>query len=253
MNAGQLRKTVYNKKLSAQLNTLINNFESRHAGERGVSTKRELLAKRIEKFNPEWPGLAQSQLTHEQRVRQWRKRSALRLAEMAGQKFDEHGYDRGDYLTTYALDFIAPHEGSANAPYLDAGGEGLGLISICRTRIYAKSYGHAPGEASTRYLVGKNEAGTYFAHPVSKKCTTVAEAVDWIWSGYSAKLVLRQGDIALISTNGGPKIPTLPRGHEVKGRRIMHATHPPIRLPRKGERVIVARRAYIFVSDATRD
>jgi hypothetical protein len=187
------------------------------------------------------------------RYKAWIARKAVELADKAGQKFDEHGSGRGDYMTTRGIDYIAPWKGSAKAPFFDMGGEGLGLVEITRKRVYAKSYSFGPSFASTRYLVGKNEAGTYFTHPVPATCSTVESAIQWIWGGHARDVVARQGDIALIR-GAGPKLPSnLPSGHRVDGNQIVHATHPTIRIPGKGERVIVGRRAFVRVSEATRD
>ncbi len=180
-----------------------------------------------------------------------------RLAEGAGYASDEHGtYKRGDWWSVKALDFVGP-EVSVAAPYLDQGGEGLGLIAVQRKRVYAKSSRWFPSHAESRYLVGRNEIGTYFAHPVPNSCTSVVEALDWIWSGNAwvnetANIIARQGDIALVKGKG-PKVPDLPKGHRVEGEQIVHNTHPAIRLPGKGERIIVAKRAAARVSPGTRD
>jgi len=187
----------------------------------------------------------------------WGIKQGHALAERAGQNFDEHGSSSGDYLSTGVVDYVSPWDGSAAAPYCDMGGEGLALIRITRTRVYAKSSKWFPARAFTLFLVGKNEAGTYFAHPVAKTCETVADAVQWIWGGRARDIIARQGDIALIGGNGGPKLPNdgLPRGHVIDEAAgiVRHSTHPDIPLPGKGQRIIVGRRAAVYASDATRD
>lgn len=187
----------------------------------------------------------------------WRRmmgkgRQAEKLATDAGQMWDEHGSSRGDYLTTTGLDWVNPAEAKAT-PYCDMGGRGLALIEITRKRVYAKSSKWYPRETSTRYLVGRNEAGTYFAHAVPAKIGSVRGAVDWIWNGKAEAIIARQGDIALITSRGPARIPPLPSGHRVNGSMIYHETHPAIRKPDYGEAVIVARRAVVRASNETRD
>lgn len=171
-------------------------------------------------------------------------------------RVDEHGFGEWNgSLSVYVRDFIAPWQGSAKSPYFDMGGEGLALITLSRTREYSKAYTrrYGYGHASTRYLVGKNEAGTYFCHSVSKECNNVLGAIDWIWNGHSDKIVQRQGDIALIK-GVGPKYPAgIPRGHVVGDDKITHATHPDLPLPGKGQRIIVGRRAAEYVGRNARD
>lgn len=189
------------------------------------------------------------------REKQWREGEGRKLAEKAGRNYDEHGYASGDYRVTTVLDFVPPWE-SVTAPYLDSGGEGLALIAITRTRKYAKSSKWYPSEARSAFLVGRNEAGTYFAHAVPADCISVAGAVSWIWGGREADLISRQGDIALIRGNAGPKLPAaLPEGHIVNHDLgvIQHKTHPDLRIPGKGERIIIGRRATPRASAETRD
>jgi hypothetical protein len=190
--------------------------------------------------------------SHKSRLSHWKARQALDLAAMAGQRFDEHGSGRGDYLSTWYCDFVDRFE-SIKAPYHDAGGQGLALIEVSRTRVYAKSCSWGSSSAATKYFIGRNEAGTYFAHPVPASCHTVLDAVRWIWAGQADRIIARQGDIALIF-GAGPKMPSvLPWGHKVEGDKIVHATHPTIPMPCKGQRIIIGRRAAARVSEATRD
>jgi hypothetical protein len=186
----------------------------------------------------------------ESRKADWIKRQGLELAAQAGYRPDEHGFSsRGDHQRIVVIDYIPPRH-SAAAPYFDAGGAGLALIRIDRTRVYARSSKWSPSVATTYYVVGRNEAGTYFGHPVVAS-TSVAEALDWMWSGY--EIVVRQGDIAIARNGKSGYIPDLPVGHRVEGEQIVHATHPAIRLPGRGERIVIARRASARVSRATRD
>jgi len=190
--------------------------------------------------------------SRERRVRTWRVRSAEALAQAAGYRSDEHGaWARGDHITVRGLDFVPPYL-AASAPYFAQAGAGLGLVNVERKRVYAHSCSWYPSFANTVFLVGRNEAGTYFAHPVPNRIRTVRDAISWIWSGMEDQIVQRQGDIALARARG-TKIPTLPPGHRLDGDRIVHATHEPLRLPGVGERIIVARRAATLAARATRD
>lgn len=229
---------------------IIAQFEERIHGSRGAPQKREEFYVRVAKII----ALSRVPLSRNRAVFAPKRRQALGLARMAGQFYDEHGYERGDYLQTSPIDYVHPKD-ARKAPYHDYGGAGLALVRISRKRVYAKSYQSRYGgaETSTHYLVGRNESGTFFAHPVPRNITTVAEACQWIWDGKANDIIRRQGDIALIR-GSGPKLPSgIPRGHVITGTAIVHATHPPIPMPAKGERIIVARRAHITASDATRD
>lgn len=177
------------------------------------------------------------------RVRVGRRRAAVELAaRLTSLPKDEHvGYDRGDYHSVSGLDFATPSEARR---FLATPGTCLALVNVTRTRRYAKSYGHGPSTASQAYLVGQNEAGTGFAHAVPKTCSSIDDAVRWIWGCAPEALVARQGDVALV-WGRGPKMPYLPSRHEVDAdaRIIRHPTHPDLPLPGPGQRVIVGRRA----------
>jgi hypothetical protein len=186
------------------------------------------------------------------RKKQWIQDEGLKLAAKSGQRFDEHGYNSGTYMNTSVLDFIPARE-AKESPFFDMGGEGLAVVSVSRKTVYARSCTWRPSEASTHYLIGRNEAGTYFAHSVPKTCETVKQAVSWIWQGLEKSIICRQGDIALIKGNGPKNLNKLPAGHIVNGDYITHKTHPRIRLPRTGERIIIGRRAATLVSRNSRD
>ncbi len=240
------------------LNSLVDRFEVRIGGKPGAEDARDRFfagLQRIIKSRKSGSRPLPPVQYHNTRFDRWVRKSALDLASKANVKSDEHrSWDRGDHLTVSSLDFVPPWE-SAAAPYHDMGGEGLALVTVTRTRVYAKSSRYAPSEVSTTFLVGRNECGTYFSHPVSPNCTTVEEAVQWIWNGKAYNIISRQGDIALISGNGGPKMPKyLPSGHKVAGGFVLHETHPALPMPYKpGERIIVGRRAAERASEATRD
>lgn len=231
----------------------IEKFESRISGKRGAEDARDRFFADLQNLYAR--PAAPIKQTDTVRLHNWKVASARTLAEKAGANFDEHAsYHSGDYMTTRGLDFIG-HWESTPAPYCDMGGEGLGLVEVSRTRVYAKSSNWRPSSVATRFLVGKNEAGTYFSHPVSPNCSTVENALQWIWGGKAHLIIQRQGDIALIGGNGGPKMPAqLPWGHKVNGDIITHATHPDLPVPSKpGERIIVGKRAAERASEATRD
>lgn len=224
----------------SRISDALRKFEARIGGTRGAEDVRDRFYAGLRRIyvRPAPP----TRLPHDLRLCAWKQRSALRLAAMAGRHYDEHGYRRGDYRTTTGIDYIPPHL-SAAPPYCDSGNAGLGLIEIERTRIYARSSKWYPSKTSTRFLVGRNETGTHFAHPVPGACETVYEAVQWIWSNQANRIVQRQGDIALV-WSAGPKMPArLPVGHRIVDHHVIHVTHPPLPLPGKGQRIIVGRRA----------
>jgi len=172
------------------------------------------------------------------------RRAAVELARRVTALPDEHGFsrsDRGEHYTLTGVDFVAPRQA---AKYMATPGTCLGLVNLSRTRVYPHSCKWRPSTATQKYLIGTNEAGTGFAHPVAPSCSTVEQAVCWIWGVSPDRLLVRQGDIALISGNGGPRMPrALPSKHVVEGDVIVHPTHPAIPLPAKGQRLIVGRRA----------
>jgi hypothetical protein len=247
-----------NEKAQVNAENLAAKFEEAIKHKKGAPARRRKFYAALEEYLLRFRSIKyhESYLTpeeyHNSRLKRWKERQALDLAAMAGQRFDEHGYGRGDYMYTHYFDFV-DRFASVQAPYHDLGGQGLALVSINRTRVYSKKSNWRPSETSTRYFIGRNEAGTYFAHPVPESCRSVLDAVQWIWSGQANKIISRQGDIALIFGHG-PKMPArLPWGHKIEGDKIVHATHPTIPLPGKGQRIIVGRRAAAKVSEATRD
>ncbi len=179
-------------------------------------------------------------------------RKAVALAAGAGLDYDEHGYDRGDHRTTKGLDFVTP-KFAKSAPYFDMGGEGLGLIEVERKRVYARRCMWSPSRAYSRFLVGKNEAGTYFAHAVPNSIESVREALTWMWQGKEMTILARQGDVALCAGKAR-KLPALPEGHRVDIERglIVHDTHPALPLPGAGQYLLVARRATPCATQETR-
>lgn len=251
MKKRDLKKAAWNFPWQhrGKIEAAVEKFEARVSGKRGAEEARDRFFAALENLYPKRPLAAYR--THKQRLADWKAKSAEALADLAGAFHDEHGYLPGDYLSTRGLDFVPPWESKA-APYCDGGGEGLGLVDITRTRVYAKSSKWRPSSVGTRFLVGRNEAGTYFSHPVSPNCSTVIEALQWIWNGRADRIIQRQGDVALI-WGKGPKMPGLPSGHRIEGDCIVHETHPALPMPGKGQRIIVGRRAAERASEATRD
>ncbi len=184
-----------------------------------------------------------------ERYAEWCRQKGLRLAALAGYEPDEHGSGfRGDYWTIQVLDFQPPWK-TAAPPYHDMGGDGMALIAVTRTRNYAKSWAYGPSRATAYFIVGRNEVGTYFAHPVADS-KSLADALAWMWQGFD--VVERQGDIAIVHGGRSGYIPPLPKGHRLTENGIEHDTHATLRLPRKGERIVVARRSRPFTR-GTRD
>jgi hypothetical protein len=163
---------------------------------------------------------------------------------MARHAWDEHGGISPDE-TVHGVDYVAPAEAKA-APYFDMGNAGLALVTASRTTEYRGRYKGYRSTCTEWYVVGRNEAGSWFAHRVKAGCGhTVREAIDWIWSGHADQIVRREGDIAVVAAPGPKGLGKLPLGHVVSddGRQIEHKTHPTIAAPGKGERAIVGRRA----------
>lgn len=258
---GACKRRVAEQWIAGLRPDLLQRLEERTAGSwRGVVAYRERLAtivdriaSRVEEQHPDHDQQVSDWRAHQQRRQeQGREWLVRRLTVGADVQFDEHrGYDEtGDFRKTSSLDYVSPQD-ACEAPYCDHGRAGMALIEVTRERWYRRSYhstyGWHPSTATERYLVGRNEIGTYYAHRVSDRCDTVREAVGWIWRDQEDRIVARQGDVALITGNGGPRVPRggLPAGHVPVewARVILHETHPPIPMPGKGQRILVGRRA----------
>jgi hypothetical protein len=248
------------QKYSAELSVLglserlrVQALAVKKAALRPVALKMLARARESNMIPCAWPWYAQCftrEERHSARRKAWQQRAGLRLAALAGYKPDEHGFStRGDHWTITVVEFVPPYM-SAAAPYLDQGGDGMALIRIDRRRVYAKSSKWFPSTTASHYVVGRNEAGTYYGHPV-QPAASLAEALAWMWQGYT--ITERQGDIALVAGGKSGYIPALPDGHRLTATGIEHDTHAMLRLPGKGERIIVAKRAEPRVSHATRD
>lgn len=228
-----LEQKIKGKKLAPKRRQIINSFVEKQKNI--FEDRRQNLKKNI-KYN------------------MWIKNSGKILANNANMYYDEHGYNRGDHLTTKILEFL-PNYITKFPPFYDSGKEGLVLIEVNRKRIYASSSKWYNSYNLTKYLCGRNETGTYFSHAVPKTCNKIIDAIKWIWSNKELRIIQRQGDIALIKTNSNKrnKLPILPTGHKVIDDYIVHDQHPKLPLPQKGEQIIIGKRASAQVSDQTRD
>lgn len=159
------------------------------------------------------------------------------ICKRANVWFTDQGFhvQRGDFRTTRVLDWVPRHA-------LDAGHGGLVLIEVIRERVYGQSCRLHTSSAKTRFLVGREINGRFFAHPVSRLCKTVEEALQWIWDGSSDQILRRVGEIAIVRGKRS-KLPKLPEGYLWDGDQIRHPDYPSIRVPGMYERLIVARRA----------
>ena len=156
---------------------------------------------------------------------------------------------RGRQTRVVGRCYLGPTDTKA-APYLDLGGAGLAVIDEETEALHFRLGWWRPFILTERYLIGRNEAGTAFAHavPARSETSTITGALRWIWSGYAP--TRRQGDIAIV-TAVGPKMPALlPQRHHVDAAAgvVRHATHPDLALPGAGERLIVGKRTTLGVS-----
>jgi hypothetical protein len=170
------------------------------------------------------------------------ERRVREMVDAAGIRHDEHGtYERGDHMLLRVCDYIDGYA-ARRRPFLSMSStyEGLALIKITRKRVYAKSSTWSPSEVSCKYLIGKNEAGTWFSHPVHPTCQTILDAINWMWDGRADEIIARQGDIASTERRSRPR---LPKGHDLDadGRVVLHRTHAALVVPQGGG-WIVARR-----------
>ncbi len=177
------------------------------------------------------------------------------LALCARQYFDDARSRDGVRDTTVIQ--AVPAWQSSRAPYHDHGRAGMALVGVTRRRYYGGRFRGRVSSATDYYIVGRNECGTYYAHPVSGAAVRSGHCIEavlsWMWSGHSRDIIQRQGDVALIRGRG-PKMPErLPAGHHIEGGQIVHDSHAPLPLPGPGQRIIVARRANVRVSAPTRD
>lgn len=146
-----------------------------------------------------------------------------------------------------------------------------GDLVVIQVRQYEKRHaGWFPQVRKNYYLVGRNEDGTVFAHPVEsavihsaiRRGVDVVTAVQTWMFGHDYSGLVRQGDVAVrpCSLPAGAKIPgsvfSLPENHNwtaaavmMRGDRlymqdvyIEHPTHPAIYQPGWSE-IVVARRA----------
>jgi len=180
-------------------------------------------------------------------LKTWRK-----LARGARLMADEHksSWQNGsDDSAISCRDYVTPKK-ALKTPYLvvdSANNEGLALIEIERERTYSRTSEWRPSTRTSCWLVGRNEAGSYFSHAIpANSARTVAGALKWIWKG--ATIIRRQGDIAVAA--GRARAVELPWGHQIaksdiatRAAVVTHATHPDMTAPGAGEYFVVARRS----------
>jgi hypothetical protein len=108
---------------------------------------------------------------------------------------DHHGiYQSGDDVYISVIEAVNTKK---DLKKYHASGELLALVKVSRERTYSKQYTRqfGKGRRSDKYLIGQNETGTRFAHPVSDSCETLEQAINWIWD--NNKIIARHGDIAI--------------------------------------------------------
>lgn len=257
----EIREIMRNKGIKSdekvgKIYEISERFCNRIQGKKEAPQRRDTFVKMVNNFliitdpdevSSEWDR-KKALKSRERRFEKWIEKNAEFLAKKAGYEDDEYEYKSGDYHSINAIDYIGKYE-SNKKPYFDMGGEGIGLIEVTRKRVYARTSNYSQSYASTRFLVGRNEDETYFSHPVSPNCETVLEATSWVWKGMQDRIISRQGNIALISSSAGPKVPKLPSGYKVVGDYIVHDIYPSIPAPKKGQRIIVGRTAAARVLD----
>lgn len=228
-------------------------------GKRNMEAKRTLILKNLTQYAELNPSQHFSPRydyhSHDERLRDWKIAKGDALASKCGYENDEHGrWNRGDYLSISIYDFKL-YKDTMTSPFFNTAKdcEGMAVIEIERQRVYAKSSNWRNSTATTRFLIGQNEIGTYYSHPISKNCDTIEAALNWIWSNHENDIILRQGDVALVK-GVGRKLPELPSSHYIQDGFVKHETHfQDLPLPQKGQRIIVGRRAAAIATEASRD
>lgn len=201
-----------------------------------------LRRKKIEDFcnkQKEYFKIKQKRITNDDKKS--REKLGIKIAKEIGMYYADYGSSIGNHFRTFIIDVIRPYE-TIKPPYHGNGKYGLILIRIERKRIYR---GWRPSYATTSFLIGKNEDGTFFEHPVSSNCTTVKEAISWIWNDKASEIIIRQGNIALC--HGKKTTLKLPDNHKIVGNYIIHPKHIHIPLPYDNETIIIGRRASIKI------
>ena len=144
--------------------------------------------------------------------------------------------ERGDFYCTDVVEYISTQEPTPLAVY---NGKELLLLSMTRTRGYAKSSNWRPSEKNTFHLV-IGDSDSYVVHAVPK-LETVLSAIEWIWQDKATDIVSVIGNVALIHGKG-VKMPTkLPKKYEIVGEDIKHEEYGSIPLPKVGQRIVIAR------------
>lgn len=122
-------------------------------------------------------------------------RKVKEFAQSTAVDQDEHGiYRSSDDISIYVIEAV---NSKKDMKKYHASGELLALVRVSRERAYSRQYtrNFGKGKRSDIYLIGQNETGTRFAHPVSDSCETLEQAINWIWD--NNKIIARHGDIAI--------------------------------------------------------
>jgi len=151
------------------------------------------------------------QRNHELRREKWLKGCGMVLAQRARCYWDEHGSLSGEYRVTRVIECI-PHGRRSSPPLLRHGRRGVGVDRGPEEDRLRQVLKVVPHDRRVKVPRGRNEAGTYFSHPVHRDVCTVREAIRWMWGGREHHPAT--GDIALIVGNG-PKLTGLPDRHVV--------------------------------------
>jgi hypothetical protein len=162
---------------------------------------------------------------------------------------------RGTYYWSSVIDLVLPPESYKN-PYLCANDSGLALVEITKKVVYPSSSKWYPRVTQGVVLVGRNESGFAFAHPVNNSKKNIRSALSWIWNGKEGRIIARQGDIALVrGINNRKWMDRMPAGHRISAcsKFIEHASHPAIPVPGPGTTIIVAQRGKLNAFVETRD
>jgi len=129
-------------------------------------------------------------VAYEQKVRE---QEFFDLAVKAGVNHDEHGGSgRGDHFSLRIVDFLWKEK---DLKRNFACGKYLGLVAEDRKRVYASSSKWGPTTRTNYYVVGTNENGVPFMHPVTTSYNLTELALQWIWSYH--EIEARHGDVAI--------------------------------------------------------
>lgn len=175
------REEIKNPYTEANLKTIIEEFPA-------------LYKENKEKYK-EWLKTSQGKEFLKIEKRTEEKNKVINFVKDSRILIDEHrAYHSGDTLYYTVLDLV---KGKKELSKYHATGDFLAVVQIERVRTYSKAYTRqfGPGKRYDKYLVGSNEIGTKFVHPVPDKIGTVKSAINWIWD--DNEIVARQGDVAI--------------------------------------------------------